>query len=63
MVIRNRSRFKAMHGLNLEEEMMDILAYEITQEIDRELIAAIDATVRGVSDTIPHGISCICTGC
>jgi Major capsid protein Gp23 len=40
---------KAMHGLNLEEEMMDILAYEITQEIDRELIANIDATVRSVS--------------
>ena len=33
---------KAMHGLNLEEEMMDILAYEITAEIDRELIAKID---------------------
>ena len=32
---------KAMHGLNLEEEMMDILAYEITAEIDRELIAKI----------------------
>lgn len=29
---------KAMHGLNLEEEMMDILAYEITAEIDREII-------------------------
>lgn len=29
---------KAMHGLNIEEEMMDILAYEITAEIDRELI-------------------------
>jgi len=39
---------KAMHGLDLEEEMMDILAYEITQEIDRELIAAIDATVTGI---------------
>lgn len=34
---------KAMHGLNVEEEMMDILAYEITAEIDRELIANIDA--------------------
>lgn len=33
---------KAMHGLNLEEEMMDILAYEITAEIDRELITKID---------------------
>lgn len=32
---------KAMHGLDLEEEMMDVLAYEITAEIDRELIAAI----------------------
>lgn len=29
---------RAMHGLNLEEEMMDVLAYEITAEIDRELI-------------------------
>jgi hypothetical protein len=37
---------KAMHGLDLEEEMMDILAYEITQEIDRELLLAIDSTVR-----------------
>jgi len=36
---------KAMHGLNLEEEMMDILAYEITAEIDRELIENIDTTV------------------
>lgn len=32
---------KAMHGLELEDEMMDILAYEITQEIDRELITEI----------------------
>lgn len=32
---------RAMHGLDLEEEMMDILAYEITQEIDRELIYVI----------------------
>lgn len=32
---------KAMHGINLEEEMMDILAYEITAEIDRELITSI----------------------
>lgn len=29
---------KAMHGLNLEEEMMDVLSYEITAEIDRELM-------------------------
>jgi hypothetical protein len=36
---------KAMHGLDLEEEMMDILSYEITAEIDRELIAAIEVTV------------------
>jgi len=34
---------KAMHGLDLEEEMMDILAYEITAEIDRELIWNIDS--------------------
>jgi hypothetical protein len=29
---------KAMHGLDLEEEMLDILAYEITAEIDREIV-------------------------
>jgi len=29
-----------MHGLNLEEEMMDVLSYEVTAEIDREIIAA-----------------------
>ena len=34
---------KAMHGLDLEEEMMDILAYEITAEIDRELVYNIDS--------------------
>jgi hypothetical protein len=34
---------KAMHGLDLEEEMMDVLAYEITAEIDRELINKIRA--------------------
>lgn len=33
---------KAMHGLDLEEEMMDALAYEITAEIDRELVTKID---------------------
>jgi len=38
---------KAMHGLELEEEMMDILSYEITAEIDRELITAIETTVDG----------------
>ena len=32
---------KAMHGLDLEDEMMDVLAYEITAEIDRELITNI----------------------
>lgn len=30
-----------MHGLNIEEEMGEALAYEITAEIDRELIALI----------------------
>jgi hypothetical protein len=33
---------KAMHGLDLEEEMMDVLAYEITAEIDREIINKIN---------------------
>ncbi len=33
---------KAMHGLDLEEEMMDILAYEITAEIDREIVNVVN---------------------
>lgn len=41
---------KAMHGLDLEEEMMDVLAYEITAEIDRELINKI----RAVAATNPR---------
>lgn len=38
---------KAMHGVDIEKEMTDILSYEITAEIDRELIQAI----RSVSNT------------
>lgn len=34
---------KAMHGLDLEEEMMDMLAYEITAEIDREIVNVINS--------------------
>lgn len=41
---------KAMHGLDLEEEMMDVLSYEITAEIDRELIEQI----RTVAATNSH---------
>jgi hypothetical protein len=33
---------KAMHNINIEDEMMDVLAYEITAEIDREIVQAID---------------------
>lgn len=32
---------KSMHGLDVESEMLDILGYEITQEIDREIIDSI----------------------
>jgi hypothetical protein len=31
----------AMHSLDFEEEMMDLMAYEIAQEIDRELVGRI----------------------
>jgi len=42
---------KAMHGLELEDEMMDILAYEITQEIDRELIYEIQGAATASTAT------------
>jgi hypothetical protein len=38
---------KAMQGLDLEDEMMDVLAYEITAEIDREIITNI-STIAGI---------------
>jgi hypothetical protein len=41
---------KYMHGLNIEEEMLDVLSYEITQEIDRELIQ----TIRRIANTNPE---------
>ena len=42
---------KAMHGLNIEDEMMDILAYEITAEIDRELIFKIKEAANANSES------------
>lgn len=47
---------RAMHGLNLEEEMMDVLSYEITAEIDRELISKIKtvANTNAASQTIDY---------
>lgn len=44
---------KAMHGLDIEEEMMDILAYEITAEIDREIVNEIRAAAN------KNGNSCV----
>lgn len=43
---------RAMHGLDIEKEMMDILAYEITAEIDREIMTAI-RTAAG-NNTLSH---------
>jgi hypothetical protein len=42
---------KAMHGLDLEGEMMDILSYEITQEIDRELLYTIKTAATASATT------------
>jgi len=44
---------QAMHGLDLEEEMMDVLSYEITAEIDRELINKI----RGIAVTNTQSVT------
>ena len=40
---------ESMHGLNLEEEMTDALSYEITAEIDRELMAQIRSVAPSTS--------------
>jgi hypothetical protein len=49
---------KAMHGLDLEEEMMDILAYEITAEIDREIVNV----VNGIAETTTWSYSASADG-
>jgi hypothetical protein len=49
---------KAMHGIDIEKEMMDILAYEITAEIDREIVNAIYGKCNSTySSTITWGLS------
>lgn len=42
---------QAMHGLVMEDEMMDILSYEITAEIDRQIINAIRTSAMTGSGT------------
>ena len=49
---------RAMHGLDLEEEMMDVLSYEITAEIDRELIYNIK-TLADTNASSQVGVSAI----
>lgn len=48
----------AMQNVDVEEEMMDLLAYELQAEIDRELVARIhNAAVFGGSTTWTYGVS------
>jgi hypothetical protein len=47
----------AMHNIDLEEEMMDLMAYEIAAEIDRELVARIvNAAKQGGTFTWKYGV-------
>jgi len=41
--VESAQDLKAVHGLDIESELATVLAYEIQQEIDRELIEVIDA--------------------
>ena len=41
---------KAVHGLNAEQELINILEYEVTAEIDRELVSAMKAGATIVPD-------------
>jgi hypothetical protein len=45
-----------MHGLNLEEEMMDVMSYEVTAEIDRELIGKIRTITKaaGITNNVTY---------
>lgn len=53
----------AMQNVDVEEEMMDLLAYELQAEIDRELVARIhNAAVFGGSTTWTYGTSGVANG-
>jgi hypothetical protein len=41
---------KSMHGLDAEQELMDLMAMELQLEIDREVIAAVNSTATVVGD-------------
>ena len=47
---------RAMHGLEVEKEMMDILAYEITAEIDREIMNVIRVAANANPDSFVPGM-------
>jgi hypothetical protein len=53
----------AMHNIDLEEEMMDLMAYEIAAEIDREIVARIvSAAKAGGTLTWDYGVTGSNTG-
>lgn len=45
----------AMHGLDIEAEMLDILSYEIQAEIDREIVEAIKTTANANANSYVAG--------
>lgn len=44
---------KAMHGIDIEREMVNVLQYEITAELDRELLSSLKRTA---TDTTKGGV-------
>jgi hypothetical protein len=54
---------KAMHGLDLEDEMMDVLSYEITAEIDRELLATIRTAAQNATYAVTTTVGTSTVNC
>ena len=46
---------QSMHGLDVEAEIMQALAQEITAEIDQEIIASLTSLAGAATDTYAHG--------
>ena len=48
---------KAMHGLNADEELMNMMSIEIQNEMDREIVDFVNDTATAVPDVSPFAVS------
>ena len=53
---------KAMHGLNADEELMNMMAIEVQNEMDREIVDFVNATATATPDVSAFATSALAAG-